>query len=126
MVRRIFQDKKNRRRLRVKRKVRAKIYGTSKVPRLSVFRSNKHIYAQIVDDEKGNTLVFASDLEFNEGELKNSKKTKLQRASTVGELLAKKALRKKIKKIVFDRNGYKYHGRVKALAEGARKGGLIF
>ena len=110
------------------RRVRAKIYGTKEVPRLCVFRSNKHIYAQLINDEKGKTLVIAKDLE-----IKNLKATKTEIAYKVGELIAEKAINlpagrhgNKIKKIVFDRGGYKYHGRVKALAEGARKKGLEF
>lgn len=92
-------------------------------PRLSIFRSNKAIYAQIIDDIKGKTLVSIS-----EKELKSSKedKTKTQIAAALGELLAKKAKAKKVKKVYFDRGGYKYHGRIAAFAEGARKGGLEF
>lgn len=92
-------------------------------PRLAVFRSNKYIYAQIIDDSKGKTLVAAS-----EATLKWPKKklTKIERAFMVGEVLASQALKKKIKTVVFDRRKYRYHGRVKALAEGARKGGLKF
>lgn len=106
-----------------KKRVRAKILGTKDRPRLSVYRSNKYIYAQISDDEKQATLLAVSDKEISD---KASKSSKVERAKLVGELLAKKALKKKIKKIVFDRGGYKYHGRVKALADGARKGGLVF
>ena len=104
-----------------KRRVRAKIIGTEKRPRLSVFRSNTHIYGQIINDEKGETLLTYSDIK-----IKKEKMTKTQMASMVGEGIAKKALAKKIKTVVFDRNGFMYHGRVKALAEGARKGGLVF
>lgn len=99
--------------------MRGKIFGTAKRPRLSVFRSGKHIRAQLIDDEKAETLASASDLALKEG-------TKTEKALVVGEELAKKALKLKIKKVVFDRGGYKYHGRVKAVAEGARKGGLKF
>jgi len=103
-------------------RVRSKIKGSKERPRLSVFRSNKYNYVQLIDDEKGVTLVSASDLE-----LKNKKGlTKTERAREVGKLIAKKAKAKKITKVVFDRNGYKYHGRVKAIAEGAREGGLKF
>lgn len=103
------------------------IKGTTKRPRLSVFRSNKAIYAQIIDDEKGKTLVAASERDLNKKTKKpKNKKTKMEKAEMVGEVLAKKALKKKIKTIVFDRGKYPYHGRVKALAEGARKGGLKF
>lgn len=90
--------------------------------RLSVFRSNRWIYAQIIDDEKGQTLVAAAERELG----KETKGTKTERAGLVGELLAKKALKKGIKKVYFDRGRFKYHGRLKALAEGARKGGLAF
>lgn len=100
-------------------RVRGKVFGTKKRPRLSVFRSGKHIYAQLIDDEKGETLVSASDLGLREG-------VKMEKALAVGEELARRALKLKIKKVVFDRGGYSYHGRVKAVAEGARKGGLKF
>ncbi len=104
------------------RKVRAKIYGTEKRPRLCVFKSNKHIYAQVINDEKGFTLVSASDLE-----IKDSKKDKkINLAQKVGELIAKKAKDKKIQTVVFDRGGFRYHGRVKTLADEARKQGLQF
>ncbi|MFC1700082.1 50S ribosomal protein L18 [Patescibacteria group bacterium] len=100
-----------------KLRVRKKIFGTAEKPRLSIFRSNKNIRAQLIDDESGVTLVSA-----NTTSLKGKSKTEI--ASKVGEELAKKALEKKIKHVVFDRSGYRYHGRVKALADGARKGGL--
>lgn len=108
-----------------KRKVRtrAKIKRRASRPRLSVFRSNRYIYGQIIDDEKGETLVAASDREIKKPNLKG---TKTEIARLVGEKLAKKALKKGIKKVVFDRGPYKYHGRVKALAGGAREGGLVF
>jgi large subunit ribosomal protein L18 len=104
-----------------KRRVRAKIAGTEARPRLSVFRSNSHIYAQIINDDKGVTLVASSDVKTEKGKMK-----KVGIATQVGEDIAKKALAKKIKTVVFDRNGFMYHGRVKAVAEGARKGGLVF
>lgn len=91
--------------------------------RLSVFRSSKYIYGQIIDDKKGETLLAASDLS-NSGDLGNLSKT--DKARLVGKLLAEKALKKGIKEVVFDRRRFKYHGRVKALAEGAREGGLKF
>lgn len=106
---------------RRKTKIRAKIKNTAQRPRLTVFRSNQRIYAQIIDDEQGKTLVAAS-----EKEIKKKAETKTERAALVGEVLAQKASKKKIKKVVFDRGPYRYHGRVKALAEGARKGGLQF
>ena len=112
-------------RLKRKKRVRGKIFRRVDLPRLSVFRSGKHIYAQIINDAKGITLVNASDLVKDES-LDKNESSKSIRAGLVGELLAKKALKKKITKVVFDRNGYMYHGRIKSLAEGARKGGLKF
>lgn len=103
------------------RSIRAKVAGTKEKPRLSVFRSAKHIYAQLIDDSQGKTMVSASD-----EEIKGAIKGKIGLAKEVGKLIAKKAAEKKISKIVFDRGGFKYHGRVKALAEGAREGGLQF
>ena len=103
-------------------RVRNKIVGTSEVPRLCVFRSNTNIYAQIIDDEKGITLVSASSLD-KELKLKNAN---IEAATKVGESLAKKAVKAGIKKVVFDRGGYLYHGRVKALAEACRENGLEF
>ncbi len=106
-------------------RVRKKISGTALRPRLSVFRSLRHIYAQVIDDTTGNTLVSASTL--SPEIVKNAAgKTKVEKASLVGSLVAKKALEKGIKQVVFDRGGYKYHGRVKALAEAARQAGLEF
>lgn len=114
---------KQEKRYRRHKRIRAKIKGTSKVPRLCVFRSHRHIYAQLIDDEKGRTLAVASDLELK---TKKKKITKVDKASEVGKLIAQKAISKKILKVVFDRAGYNYHGRVKAVAEGAREGGLKF
>lgn len=113
-------SRKDKKYLRRKRKVRAKILGAKARPRISVFRSINHIYSQIIDDSKGETLVSASDLELKVGA------SGVVVAGQVGELLAKKAKAKKITKVVFDRGGYKYQGRVRSLAEGARKGGLTF
>lgn len=110
--------------IRRKKRVRAKIVGTKKRPRLSVFRSNEHIYAQLIDDESGRTLIGLSDKILGKKKMEKMKKTQV--ASLLGEELAKKTRRKRISSVVFDRSGYKYHGRVKALAEGARKGGLKF
>jgi len=112
---------KNERRIRIKRRIRKNIEGTNSVPRLSVFRSNKAIYAQIISDEDNKTLVAASSSEIAEGAA-----NKTEQASKVGELIAKKATEAGIEKVVFDRNGYLYHGRVKSLADGARNGGLKF
>lgn len=113
-----------------------KIRGTKNRPRLVVFRSNKSIYAQVIDDELGKTLAAGSEKDLQKDEKKKSQKvekrtvvfkaTKIERARLVGKLLAKKALKKGVKKVVFDRRRYKYHGRVKALAEGARNSGLQF
>jgi len=104
-----------------KRRVRARIVGTAIRPRLSVFRSNTHIYGQVIDDSKMVTLVSFSDIK-----LKKAKMTKVEAAQAVGEEIAKLSLAKKIKSVTFDRNGFRFHGRVKAVAEGARKGGLEF
>ncbi len=106
------------------KRIRAKISGTKEQPRLSVFRSNKHIFLQLIDDSSQKTLVSASDLKINLSA--GGKGTKTEIAKEVGKELAKLAKAKKIKKVVFDRGGYKYHGRVKASAEGAREGGLSF
>lgn len=103
-------------------RVRAKMSGTNKIPRLCVFRSSNHVAAQLIDDEAGKTLLLVNDLN-----LKPKKgQTKVDIARYVGEELAKQAKAKEIEQIVFDRGGYKYHGRVKALAEGARQAGLKF
>jgi large subunit ribosomal protein L18 len=103
-------------------KIRARMHGTSDRPRLCVFRSVNHIYAQLIDDDKMKVLLFASDKELK---LKKGEK-KVDAAKEVGKLVAKKAIEKKIEKVVFDRAGFVFHGRVKALAEGAREGGLKF
>ncbi len=145
--------KKQQKHIKRRKRVRAKISGTNSVPRFSIFRSNKNIYAQLIDDEKGKTLVAANDKELKSkvsakgGKTQSSKpqlKTKnLQKdenenkkeivrtgktliAYEMGKLIAEKALKKNIKKVVFDRGGRKYHGRVKAVADGAREGGLNF
>ena len=111
--------KKEQRRIKIKYRVRNKISGTAARPRLSVFRSNKQIYAQVIDDETAKTLVSASSLGMEA-------MPKKEQAAKVGEALAKKAIEAGITTVVFDRNGYLYHGRVKELADGARKGGLKF
>lgn len=108
-------------RLRIKKGIRKKISGTSERPRISVFKSNARMYAQIIDDNNGHTLVSASS-----AELGNFKNTNVELSKKVGMSLAEKALEQGIKEVVFDRNGYVYHGKVKALAEGAREGGLKF
>ena len=106
---------------RRKKRVRAKIYGTKKNPRLNVFRSLKHIYAQLIDDDQGLTIAAAKDLE-----VKGAKGKKTDLAFAVGQLIAAKAVKLGISEVVFDRSSFQYHGRVKAVAEGARKGGLKF
>ena len=106
-------------------RVRKKVSGSGERPRLAVFRSLSHIYAQVVDDLKGHTLVAASSLDAEVKGGGNGKK-KSERAGLVGQLLAQRATEKGIKEVTFDRGGFRYHGRVKALAEGARKGGLKF
>lgn len=108
-------------RLRIKQGIRAKISGTTERPRISVFKSNAKIYAQIIDDEKGHTLVAASSTELGAKE-----NTNVELSKEVGKKLAEKAVATGITNVVFDRNGYVYHGKVKALAEGAREGGLKF
>lgn len=133
--------KRREKRYRRHRRVRAKIYGTATRPRLSVFRSAKHIYAQLIDDEKGQTLAAVSDLELklrtNKSLVRGKQETKPEKtkkqltgkaaiAYEAGKLIAEKANKKRIKKVVFDRGGHKYHGRMRALAEGAREGGLKF
>ena len=111
------------RRYRRHLRVRTKVRGTGERPRLVVFRSSKHIYAQLVDDERGVTLVGASDL--SEG-IQVDGKGKTGKSFAVGQLVAAKAKERGITRVVFDRGGYQYHGRVKAMADGARKGGLEF
>lgn len=117
--------KANRNDLRLKRhlKIRQTISGTAEVPRLSVFRSNENIFAQLIDDVKGVTLVSASSIEKGK---KITNGGNVAAAKEVGKLLAEKAKKAKITKVVFDRGGYQYHGRVKALAEAAREAGLEF
>jgi len=112
----------NRSQLRKRRarRGRVKIFGTAVRPRLCVFRSLRYIYVQLIDDEKGETLAAADSRKMK------GKKNSVEAARKVGQEIAKIALAKKIKRVVFDRHGYKYHGKVKALAEGAREGGLVF
>lgn len=113
-------NKKDNRRIRIKKSIRKKISGTAEKPRLSVFRSNTSIYAQIIDDIAGKTLVSASSLELE------SKGLNVEVSKTVGQRLAEKAVANGISTVVFDRGGFLFHGKVKALAEGAREGGLKF
>ncbi len=110
------------RRAKIKRRIRKKIFGTSSLPRLSVFRSNKQIYAQLIDDTTGKTLAAASSYNNKAA----AKKNKSEQAAVVGKELAEKAVKAGVESVVFDRNGYLYHGRVKSLADSAREGGLKF
>ena len=116
-----FMDRKTKveKRKRRRNRIRAKVQGSAKRPRLSVFRSNKYLSAQVIDDEKGQTL-------FSESSVKAKGKNNMEKAKTVGLELPKKAKSKKIEEVVFDRGGYIYTGKIKALAEGAREGGLKF
>ncbi len=107
-------------------RVRAKVKGTPQRPRLNVFRSNAHIYAQVIDDTSGHTLVAASTLEPAVREQFPEEHPKVQEAAVVGRVVGERALAKGITTVVFDRGGFKYHGRVKALADAAREAGLVF
>jgi len=111
--------KKDNKRIRLKKKIRVKIKGTSARPRLTVFRSNKFIYAQVIDDTTGKTLWAASDVKVTKG-------TKTERAKEVGRLIGELCLKGKISKVIFDRNGFKYTGRIKTVADEARAAGLNF
>ncbi len=119
---------KNRNHLRLVRhdRVRAKVKGTAEIPRLSVFRGNKTIAVQLVEDGKGITLCSAQSGEIEKNTVPADKTTKVALAYVVGKKIAERALAKGVKKVVFDRGGYRYHGRVKAVADGARDGGLLF
>ncbi len=118
-----IKNKKVFRRNRIKMRVRKHIKGTAEKPRMSVFRSNKQIYVQLINDMEDKTLVAASSREKG---IDDKKPTKIEQASLVGALIAEKAKQAGIETVVFDRNGYLYHGRIKSLAEAARKGGLKF
>lgn len=111
---------KVQRRTKIKAGIRSRVFGTPERPRLSVFRSNKQIYAQVIDDVHGKTLAAASSKNLTD------KMTNVEKSALVGKALAEKALQAGISSVVFDRNGYLYHGRVKSLADGAREGGLKF
>ena len=115
-------NKKERARKNRQKRIRKKINGTAKVPRLAVFRSLNDIYGQLIDDVKGKVILSFSSLKAGKGE----KQKKMDKSRTVGKVLAQKAKEKGIKKIVFDRRGYKYHGRIKALADSVREEGLKF
>ncbi len=112
---------KEKRRLKIRKNIRSKISGTNEKPRVSVFKSNKAIYSQIIDDMKGTTLVSCSSVD-----IKKFGKNNVEASKEVGLKLAEKAVKKGIKEVLFDRGGYLYHGRIKSFAEGAREGGLIF
>lgn len=112
--------KKSNRRLKIRRGIRNKIAGTSERPRLSVFKSNKAVYAQLVDDSKGHTVAAANSMELD------SKSNGIDNSKQVGTKLAERAKEAGVESVLFDRSGYQYHGKIKALAEGAREGGLKF
>ena len=111
---------KTRKRNKIKARIRSRVFGTPEKLRLSVFRSNKQIYAQLIDDVQGKTIMAASSANIED------KLNKIEKANLVGKALAEKATQAGIEKVVFDRNGYLYHGRIKSLADGAREGGLKF
>lgn len=119
------KNQKTLRRKRIQKRVRSKIVGTAEKPRLSVFKSSKHLYAQIIDDDEGKTLAFVST-KSKELQDKLKGKTGIEKAEIIGTEIAAKAKDAKIKTIVFDRNGYQFHGKVKTIADAARKGGLEF
>ncbi|MBL7905409.1 MAG: 50S ribosomal protein L18 [Bacteroidales bacterium] len=118
-----IKNRKEYRRYRIKLRVRKNITGTLEKPRLTVFRSNKQIYAQIINDLEGKTIVSASS---RTPEFPGTPMAKTEQAKLVGQLIAKRALEAGVEQVVFDRNGYLYHGRIKSLAEAAREGGLKF
>lgn len=119
-------NKNNNSRLRSKRRIKKKIIGTPEKPRLSVYRSLKNVYGQVIDDSSGKTLASASSLSKELAEELKSVKGKTAKSKLVGNLVARKAAEQNISAVIFDRNGYRYHGRVQAFAEGAREGGLKF
>lgn len=118
-------NKKKQARLKRKKSIRKKIAGTPQRPRLSVFRSSKHIYVQIIDDVAGHTLLSASTVE-KEATAQSELKGKIEKAVFIGKMVAQRAVEKGIRKVIFDRNGFLYHGRIKAVSDGAREAGLIF
>ncbi len=122
----MIQDKKRDRWQKKKASIRKKVFGTAERPRLTIYRSAKHIYAQIIDDTTGKTLVSASTISKELRDQLKDVKSALDVCKLVGKFAAKQALDKKIQQVVYDRNGYLYHGRVKAVADGAREGGLKF
>ncbi|MBS1731398.1 MAG: 50S ribosomal protein L18 [Bacteroidetes bacterium] len=116
-------DKKILRRQKIRYRIRRKVKGTASMPRLSVFRSNTEIYAQLIDDDQGVTIASSSS---TEKDIKAQKGPKVEISKIVGNTIARKAIELGVKKVTFDRSGYLYHGRVKAVADGAREGGLEF
>lgn len=122
----MIQNKKYSRWKKKKASIRKKVAGTPERPRLTIYRSARHVYAQIIDDTSGKTLVFASTLAKDLREELKAVKSEMEVCKLVGKYTAKRALEKKIQTVVYDRNGYLYHGRVKAVADGAREGGLKF
>ncbi len=118
-----ISSKKIKRRISIKKRIRGIVKGTAERPRMTIFRSNKQIYAQLIDDVAGQTLLSASSVEKG---ITDKKGAKIEQAKLVGSLVAEKAKEAGIENVVFDRNGYLYHGRVKSLAEAAREGGLKF
>lgn len=122
----MIQNKKHDRWQKKKASIRKKVHGTPERPRLTIYRSAKHIYAQIIDDTTGKTLVSASTLSKGLRDDVKNLKAPMEICKLVGKYAAKQALEKKIQVVVYDRNGYLYHGRVKAVADGAREGGLKF
>lgn len=112
-------QEKQIKRNRIHTRIRARMAGTKERPRLSVFKSGKHIYAQLIDDDHGKVLAAVSDMKIKKGK-------KVDRSMEIGKLIAKEAIAKKIEKVVFDRGGFIFHGRIKAVADGAREGGLKF
>ncbi len=122
----MIQDKKHDRWQKKKASIRKRVVGTPERPRLTIYRSAKHVYAQIIDDTSGKTLVSASTVSKDLREELKAVKSEMEVCKLVGKYTAKRALEKKIQNVVYDRNGYLYHGRVKAVADGAREGGLKF
>lgn len=118
-----MSNQKQQHRIRRHKRVRARIQGAAQRPRASVFKSNKHIFVQLIDDQIGKTILSSKVVSFKKSKIKGNK---TEKASEIGKMVAEKAKTAGIKEIVFDRGGYKYHGRVKALAEGLREGGLKF
>lgn len=115
-----IEKKKRENKVKRHKKIRAKVFGSAKIPRLNLYRSNKSLFIQLIDDEKNVTLASVNGKEVKSG------KTKIEKAKEAGKLIAEKAKKAGIKKVIFDRGGFQYHGRVKAVADGAREGGLEF